>query len=129
MASLLDSGMFLLISLEAWLTRRTIVEAGRGAEAQPRMELAGSDQRAYEQVVINFIGAWENTLRRADSIYGWAEAAADPARLWSALSESWPFLERHLRIAAYFLTSAVWNEDPIGAERYRDALLRCGLMR
>jgi hypothetical protein len=29
-----------------------------------------------------------------------------------------------LRNTGYFVTSAVWNEDEIGAERYRDALVR-----
>jgi hypothetical protein len=94
--------VFLVISLEAWVTRRTLVEAVRGTEAQPRLELAGSDQRAYERVVMNFVGAWENTLRKADGIYGWTAAESDPARLWSAFGESWRFLENHLRNTAYF---------------------------
>jgi hypothetical protein len=122
--SLLDLGLLQIVFLEAWVTRHTSVDVAPAAAAHPRLALAGSDRRAYEQVVMNTIGAWESTVRLADSLYGWREAGEESTPLWSALGTSWPFLERHLRNTAYFLASAVWNEDPIGADRYRDALLR-----
>jgi hypothetical protein len=46
------------------------------------------------------------------------------AELWNAFGPSMPFLEKHLRNTAYLLASAIWNKDEIGAERYRDCLLR-----
>jgi hypothetical protein len=35
-----------------------------------------------------------------------------------------PIFESHLHNAAYFFASAVWNEDSLGADRFRDLLLR-----
>jgi hypothetical protein len=123
--SLLDLGLHEVIVLEAWVTRRTTVEVSTDQAAQPRLQLAGSERRAYEHVVSTFIGAWENVLRLTDNLYAWkSEKRRAAPEHWSALVKSWPFLERHLRNTAYFLASAIWNEDKIGAERYRDALLR-----
>jgi hypothetical protein len=122
--SILDMGLLQIVFLEAWVTRRTSVDVAPDAAAQPRLALAGSDRRAYEQVVLNSIGAWERTLQLAGGMYGWTDSTAEPARLWAAFGASWPYLDRHLRNTAYSLALAVWNEDAIGAERYRDALLR-----
>jgi hypothetical protein len=123
--SLLDLGIHEVIFLEAWVTRRTTVDVQSGESAQPRLELAGSDRRAYDQVVADFVGAWENVLRISDSLYDSKAKQRRPAsEQWNALGKSWPFLQRHLRNTAYFLASAVWNEDRIGADRYRDSLLR-----
>ena len=123
--SLLDLGIHEVIFLEAWMTRRTTVDVPSGEEAQPRLELAGSDRRAYDQVIADFIGAWENVLRVSDQLYDSKAKYRRPAdEQWNALGKSWPFLQRHLRNTAYFLASAVWNEDRIGSDRYRDSLLR-----
>ena len=124
-SSLLDLGIHEVIFLEAWVTRRTTVDVHADESAQPRLELAGSDRRAYDQVVANFIGAWENVLRISDRLYDSKAKQQRPApQQWQALGKSWPFLQRHLRNTAYSLACAVWNEDRIGADRYRDSLVR-----
>lgn len=124
-SSLLDLGIHEVIFLESWVTRRTTVDVHTGESAQPRLELAGSDRRAYDQVIVDFIGAWENVLRISDRLYDSKAKQQRPAsQQWHALGKSWPFLQRHLRNTAYFLASAVWNEDRIGADRYRDSLVR-----
>jgi hypothetical protein len=124
LAAILDMGLFEAIFLEAWLTRRTTVEVAPGGPAQPRLALAGSDQRTYEEVVLRVIGAWERLTCEVDHLYRWKEERDDPVEHWEAFSASLPYLERHLRNTAFFLVSAVWNEDSFGAERYRDMLLR-----
>ena len=123
--SLLDLGVHEVIVLEAWVTRRTTIDVPADQAAQPRLQLAGSERRAYEHVVRSFIGAWESVLRIADNLYGFRlREGRPPAELWKAFSRSAPFLDKHLRNTAYLLASAIWNEDEIGAERYRDCLLR-----
>jgi hypothetical protein len=123
--SLLDLGVHEVIVLEAWVTRRTTLDVPADQAAQPRLQLAGSERRAYESIVRTFIGTWENLLRVADSLYSFgAREDRSPAELWKAFGRSMPFLEKHLRNTAYLLASAIWNEDEIGAERYRDCLLR-----
>ncbi len=87
--------------------------------------LAGSDKRAYESVLINFVGSWE-TLQRAifasfETPRGTRSAQVDR---WTILAQVWPVLQTHLSHASYFLAAAVWNDDEIGADRYRDLLLR-----
>ena len=67
----------------------------------------------------------ENALRVADNLYGFKpREGRSPAELWKAFGRSIPFLDKHLRNTAYLLASAIRNEDEIGAERYRDCLLR-----
>ncbi len=123
--SLLDLGVQEVIVLEAWVTRRTTRDVPQDEAAQPRLQLAGSERRAYEHVVRTFIGAWENVLRLADSLYDLrSHDGRPPAARWAAFAKSLPFLDKHLRNTAYLLASAIWNEDEIGAERYRDCLLR-----
>jgi hypothetical protein len=123
--SLLDLGVHEVIVLEAWVTRRTTLDVPADQAAQPRLQLAGSERRAYESVVRNFTGAWENVLRVADNLYGFRlREGRSLMELWKALGRSLPFLDKHLRNTAYLLASAIWNEDEIGAERYRDCLLR-----
>lgn len=117
--AILDIQVHLVVLLEAWVTRRTFVDA-----AQPRRPLAGSDQRVYDQFLMNSVGAWENTVGIVGSLYDWTEARGDPARLWRSYANSWRFLERHLRNTAYFLAYSVWNEDAVGEGRYRDMLLK-----
>lgn len=123
--SFLDLGRSEVIVLESWVTRRTSVDVPTDQAAQPRLLLAGSDRRAYEEVVRYFIGAWENVLRVTDRLYGLESSdGIASAERWKALCRCMPFLDKHLRNTAYLVASAVWNEDEIGAERYRDCLLR-----
>jgi hypothetical protein len=123
--SVLDLGLHLVVMLEGWVTRRTTVEVTPGDAAQPRLSMAGSDQRAYDRVLLGIVGAWENILRHVDGLYGWSDAREEPPSVqWKILTTSWSFLERHLRNSTYILALAVWNEDAAGADRYRDLLLR-----
>jgi hypothetical protein len=123
--SLLDLAAHEVIVLEDWFSRRTSLDVSTDQTAQPRLQLSGSETRAYEGVVRSFIGAWESVLRFADDLYGFRQREARPPDdLWKAFRRSMPFLDKHLRNTAHLLASAVWNEDEIGAERYRDCLLR-----
>jgi hypothetical protein len=115
--SLLDLGVHEVIILEDWVTRRTTIDVRADEAAQPRLQLAGSERRAYESVVRSFVGAWENILRVADHLYDFRlREGRPPAELWKAFGRGMPFLDKHLRNTAYLLASAIWNEDEIGAE-------------
>ena len=123
--SILSIAAHEVVFLEKWFTRRTTAEVTPDAPAQPRHALAGSDQRAYRLVVYEFVGAWENTGRLAASIYQWRQSRREPNdKQWQNLTRSWSYLEQHLRITAYVAASAVWNQDQMAADRYRDMLVR-----
>jgi hypothetical protein len=49
--SLLDLSVHEVIVLEAWVTRRTNFDVPADRTAEPRLQLAGSERRAYESVV------------------------------------------------------------------------------
>jgi hypothetical protein len=122
---IIDLGPLLVHRLEAWLTKRTVVDNRPGDTASPRLVLAGSDRKAYERVVTNVVGAWESLLQRAPSLYGWREHGSQSnAERWVAFSKSWEFLSAHLTNTAYLLAISVWNEDEPGTAIYRDALIR-----
>lgn len=125
LAGILYFGVYEVQALQAWLTRHTSVEAPLDGAAAPRLILAGSDRRAYEQAVLNFVGAWERVASRGEEIYRLEErrrGTADEA--WSAYCEAFPFLRAHLSHSLYMLASAVWNEDPTGSEQFRDMVVR-----
>jgi hypothetical protein len=123
--SILDLGPMMMHRLEAWHTRRTTVTILEGQTAQPRLALAGSDATAYANVLPGIVGSWEHLLQSAPSMYGWRERdeRTDVER-WSSFRTSWPFLWQHLSNTAYCLAVTVWNEDDVGAEMFREALLR-----
>ena len=88
--------------------------------------LTGSDKRAYENVLIGFVGGWEAVAQTLISSFGIkrrpnADAASEQ---WSVFGKSFPVLQAHLHYVAYFLAAAVWNDDALGADRFRDLLLR-----
>jgi hypothetical protein len=123
--TLLDLGYFEVVALEAWLARRTTVEHEATEKAQPRLVLAGTDRRTCERTLIGFIGAWESTLQTASIAYKWRESeSGTDAVQWASRSKAWPFIQAHLHACAYFFVLAVWNEDEMGADRYRDMFLR-----
>ncbi len=122
--SLLDLVNILVHRLEAWLTQRRTYEPGANSEESAVLRLAGSDKRAYEEVVMSLVGTWENTLRIVDHVYRWRRREIEPPEQWRRFAASWPFLQQHLRNSAYLLAVAVWNEDEIGAEYYAEMLLR-----
>jgi len=122
--SMLDLVCILIHRLEAWLTERRTYGPGVVNEDPTIPRIAGSDRRAYEEVVMSLVGTWEDTLRIVNFVYEWRRREIEPTEQWSRFSASWPFLQQHLRNSAYLLAVAVWNEDEIGAEYYAEMLLR-----
>ena len=119
-SGILDLSIILVSRLEDWMTRRLTVENTATGPASFRLVLSGSDRSAFSEVVVDVIGAWESLLQLVGSYYGWHRKTKLPAMAqWEIVSKSWPFLWHHLRNTAYFVTAAVWNEDEIGAERFR----------
>lgn len=124
-STILDLGPLLVSRLEDWVTRRVTIENAPGETVSSRLTLTGSDKLAFTDVVLKFIGAWESLLQLVGTYYDWKESKALSNDLkWRVLSASWPFLSHHLLNTAYIAASAVWNEDSIGAERFRDSLVR-----
>ena len=125
--TLLELGKLEVIVLEIWFTRHSLTEAPAAGDAttQLRTPLAGSDQRAFEGIIRNFVGSWETVLKLGLIAYKHSDLKrAPPADHWAGLASSWPFLRAHLHACAYFFAFAVWNEDELSAERYRDLLIR-----
>lgn len=120
--TILELGRYEVVTLEEWLDRRTRnLEAGSGSAAS----LTSSDRAAYEGVVVSFVSAWETLEQIIISSFDLhSSIRGGDASYWQAARASWPSLERHLRNAAFFLASAVWNDDGSGSERYRDLVLR-----
>ena len=122
---LLDLGLFEVIALEDWLTRRAVIGAASedvGASAS----LAGSDKRAYEDVLVGFVGGWETLAQVLISSFGLERrpGTEKPDDSWRVFSASFPVLQAHLHNTAYFFAAAVWNDDALGAGRFSDLLLR-----
>lgn len=122
---ILDLVPMMMHRLEAWVTKRTTIQAPRQTAAEPRLALAGSDAKAYANVLPELVGAWESLLGRVPSMYGWPERNDhNDVNRWGAFRASWPFLWQHLSNTAYCLAVAVWNEDNTGATMFREALVR-----
>jgi hypothetical protein len=122
---ILDLGPMLMHRVEDWVTKRTSLDTPKGVAAAPRLTLAGSDAKAYANVLPDLVGAWEGLLHQAPTIYNWPENSGhDVDATWSALQVSWPFLWQHLSNTAHCLAVAVWNEDEAGAALFREALVR-----
>ncbi len=122
---IIDLGPLLVHRLEGWVSRRTVVETKSDESAVQRQALAGADSRAYKEVVVDIVGAWEHLLQfgiglRAER----RKAGQTDAERWDLYREEWPLLWRHLCDTAHMLAAAVWNEDEIGARHYRDMLVR-----
>lgn len=123
--SILNLCPTLVHRLEAWVTKRTVAENLNGQTATQRLSLAGSDCKAYEGVLPNIVGAWEGLLQGRPSYYRWQDKHdLSAAERWTVFASSWQFLSQHLHNTAYILAIAVWNEDEVSAELYRDALVR-----
>lgn len=113
-----------VVFLEKWFTRRTTGDLLDPKTFKP-LYLATPDAKVYQEVVFEFVGAWETTGRRASRIYGWRETVRSPAAdRWKHLAKSMPFMLQHLRYTAYLTASAVWNGDGIAAPRYQDMMVR-----
>lgn len=123
--SILDLGSMMAHRLEAWVTKRSVVENAPGAAAIPRVGLSGSDSRAYANLMRHVVSAWESSLLNVPSLFHWKdEDKGDSAKRWDTLRTSWPFVWKHLQTTANILAAAVWNEDDAGSQLYRDALVR-----
>lgn len=121
--TLVDLGVFQVLALEAWITRHTQPTYSPLTDSSAR--LAGSDARAYDVALIQFIGAWESFQQALIQSTGLRKLRKkEPGEQWLRYSASWPILYEHMKAGAYFLASAVWNEDDAGEQRYRDHLLR-----
>ena len=122
--TLLELGLHEVVLLEDWVTRRAVI--GAAVEPGTSPALAGSDKRAYEDVLIGFVGGWEalaQTLISSLALPRRPRKAAEAAQ-WDAFCKGFPVFQTHLHFAAYFLGAAVWNNDALGADRFRDLLLR-----
>jgi hypothetical protein len=121
---ILDLQPILVHAIEAWVTRRSILEGDANAAGE-RTGLSGSDARALAKVMPGMVGGWEANLNTASPIYGWQVEADTPAEeVWSRYVAAWPFLRQHLGNTAYCLAVAVWNGDRTGARLFREALVR-----
>lgn len=123
--AIIDLGPLLVHRLEGWVSRRTVVETSSDESAVQRQALAGADSRAYGEVVVDVVGAWEHLLQfgighRAER----RQSRRIDAERWDAYREEWPALWRHLCDTAHMLAAAVWNEDEMAARRYCDMLVR-----
>jgi hypothetical protein len=122
--TILDLQPMLVHAVEAWVTRRTIVE-GDAANAAERVGLSASDARALAKTMPNVVGAWESLLDRTSARFGWqAGRDAAPEELWSRYAAAWPLMRQHLANTAYCLAVAVWNGDRTSASLFREALVR-----
>ncbi|QIQ86444.1 MAG: hypothetical protein G9473_06900 [Erythrobacter sp.] len=123
-ASILDMQPILMHAVEAWVTRRSILEADEHGAAK-RFKLTGSDATSLASAMHGVVGAWESHLTIVSSSYGWSKVAGmEPAELWSRYALAWPFLRQHVAHTAYSLAVAVWNGDAISANLFREALVR-----
>jgi hypothetical protein len=122
--TLLELGIHEVVSLEDWVTRRAVI--GAAAEPGASAALAGSDKRAYEDVLRDFVGGWETLEQTLISSLEVKRRPSTPAvpTQWDAFCRGFPVFQRHVHFAAYFLAAAVWNDDALGADRFRDLLLR-----
>ncbi|ADV11986.1 hypothetical protein [Mesorhizobium ciceri] len=115
----------LMHRLEDWVTKRTSLDTPKGEAASQRLALAGSDAKAYANVLPELVGAWEGLLQQAPTMYRWPETAGeDSDAAWFAFRKSWPLMWQHLSSTAYCLAVAVWNEDEAGTALFREALVR-----
>lgn len=123
--SLLTLGIYEVIALENWLTKRAVVSAS-ASEAGASTSLSGSDKRAYEDTLVGFVSGWEALLQTLISALGLERRPSSDRseKRWKGFAASFPVLQAHLHNAAYFFAASVWNDDPLGADRLRDMLLR-----
>ncbi len=123
--AILSLGPMLMHRMEDWVTKRTVAENLERQVATPRLSLAGSDRKAYEGALLKIVGAWERLLQGRPSIYHWQDKHdLGAAERWAVFAKSWQFLSQHLHNTAYMLAVAVWNEDEVGTDLFRDALVR-----
>lgn len=122
--NIIELGRHQIVVFEDWLTERAFVKASEG-EAGAAPALAGSDQRAYEAILIDFVGAWETFQRIIALSFKLPHATRhDDEAVWATGTLIWSCLQSHLRNTAYFVAAAAWNEDHAGSDRFSDLLIR-----
>ncbi|HEV2081820.1 MAG TPA: hypothetical protein VGR32_05120 [Brevundimonas sp.] len=121
--ALLRLGPFTVFRLEEWLSRRAAAIGVERAEDSP-VKLIGSDQRAYENAMMDFVSAWESTARPTNTYRHMDEAWPDLESQWRDYRLDWPGLRAHCEATAAAFVAAVWNQDPVGVSRLADLLLR-----
>lgn len=67
--AILTLGIFEVVALENWVTKRAVIDAGEG-KIRPSATLTGSDGRSYENVLIGFVGGWESLAQTLISSFG-----------------------------------------------------------
>ena len=123
-SAILRLGPIMIHRLEAWVTKRSTVDVAEGEAATHRFAMAGSDAKAYANVLPEIIGAWEHLLRFGPLTMQLHELGGkNDIQRWSGYGACWPLVWQHLSYTAYCLTIAVWNEDEVGANFFREALV------
>jgi hypothetical protein len=121
----LDIARHLVVMLEQWMKRQVTIDPTPEEEKTAPVAPIRFTGRNYERVLISFTGVWEELLHFGDTRQiGQTNQTETPAAQWDARRTRWSFLERHLWNSAYFLALAVCSADEVGAERFRDILLR-----
>ncbi|MCG8085686.1 MAG: hypothetical protein JAZ13_08220 [Candidatus Thiodiazotropha taylori] len=117
---LFDLQLFLTHRLEDWAVENDLNTVEKKGSFRAR-----NKQKRYEQVIRSFIGSSESLLQLIPSIYGWDKSQLDDnQRQWEYYGKGWPIIQRHLRNTAYFLVTALWNNNDISAKHYYEALLQ-----
>ena len=75
---ILDLQPILMHAIEAWVTRRSILEADANAAGE-RIGLSGSDARSLAKVMPRMVGGREANRTTASPNYGWQSEANTPA--------------------------------------------------
>jgi hypothetical protein len=111
--------------LEAWVTRRSL-QAKNYVPSEEAVALMGSDAKAYESILPELVGANETWLQNIPWIFDWDNntSSSDHDEVWGRYRSSWPILWQHLQNTAYCVAATVWNEDSLGTDYFRDALVR-----
>ncbi|RBO93482.1 hypothetical protein [Pseudochrobactrum asaccharolyticum] len=110
--------------LEAWVTKHSLQTISSLSSSVGR-GLSGSTAKSYESVLPVLVGSSESWLHSIVWLFDWeGDPAGEKSDTWVRYKESWPVLWRHLQNTAYCLAVAVWNDDRLGADYFRDALVK-----
>jgi hypothetical protein len=120
--SIVDLGYHQVVKLEAWYTKIAI-------PPDPQTGSAGGlppyEKAAYATVLVQVVSSWESLENRILSAFNLRrQRRGNESDQWKSFGQSWPSLDAHIDATAYYVASAVWNEDEQAAERYCDMLLR-----
>ncbi len=122
LAHILELGRIQVSIFEEWVTKRAVIATPEAGQAP---DLAGSDLRAYDDALIQFVSSWEMLEQVIVSSFEVRKSdPGDDVTYWRSAGASWLSLQIHMRNAAFFVAAAVWNEDLAGGERFHDLLVR-----